>query len=108
MSSFRQGDIVIVPFDPSVGHEPKKTRPAIVVSNDTFNAHCALCWVVPVTSTDNGYPLHVRLLETNVVEGFAAVEELRSLDLESREAMRVGSLDSISLSRVLNLARLSL
>lgn len=108
MSSFRQGDIVVVPFDPSVGHEARKTRPAIVVSNDAFNSRCTLSWAVPITSADNGYPLHVELLDGNVVEGFAAVEEMRSLDLEGREAMRVGTLDAITLSRVLNIARLSL
>ena len=36
MAVFRQGDLVVVPFDPAVGHEAKKTRPAIVVSNDDF------------------------------------------------------------------------
>ncbi|MDR1730903.1 MAG: type II toxin-antitoxin system PemK/MazF family toxin [Synergistaceae bacterium] len=47
--SFRQGDIVEVSFDPTRGHEPKKTRPALVVSNDTFNGATSMPVVCPIT-----------------------------------------------------------
>ena len=42
MSAFRHGDIVIATFDPSMGHEANKTRPAVVTSNDDFNDICDL------------------------------------------------------------------
>ena len=32
MTLYEQGDIIEVDFDPTLGHEPKKMRPAIVVS----------------------------------------------------------------------------
>ena len=51
----RRGQIVIVSLDPAVGSEAKKTRPAVVVSNNTANAVAArsdraTVTVVPVTS----------------------------------------------------------
>jgi len=32
-----QGDIIILDFNPQAGHEQKANRPALVVSNKTFN-----------------------------------------------------------------------
>ena len=32
-----QGDIIFLEFDPQTGHEQTGTRPALVVSNNTYN-----------------------------------------------------------------------
>jgi mRNA interferase MazF len=34
----KQGDIIWLDFDPQIGHEQKGRRPALVISNDLFNA----------------------------------------------------------------------
>ena len=39
-----------VEFDPSVGTEIRKTRPAVIVSNDAANRNLARVVVVPMTS----------------------------------------------------------
>jgi mRNA interferase MazF len=46
----RRGEVWLVSFDPSVGGEIQKTRPAIVLSNDTANALLNRVPVVPVSS----------------------------------------------------------
>jgi mRNA interferase MazF len=63
----RRGSIVLVAFDPAVGSEAAKTRPAVVVSNNTANAGAArsgggVLTVVPVTSqTVQVFPFQVLL-----------------------------------------------
>lgn len=51
MESIKQGDVFWVNFDPSVGSEVKKIRPAVVVSNDINNEHSPIISIAPVTSS---------------------------------------------------------
>ena len=46
----RRGEVWWVSFDPSVGGEIKKTRPAIVISNDCANVALNRVIVIPVSS----------------------------------------------------------
>lgn len=53
----KRGEVWWVEFDPSVGSEIKKTRPAVIVSNDAANRNLARVVVVPLTSnTGKQYP----------------------------------------------------
>lgn len=58
----KAGEIWNVNFDPRVGHEQGGVRPALVISNDAFNAiRNGLVFVVPLTGTDRGITSHVRI-----------------------------------------------
>ncbi len=46
----RRGEVWLVSFDPAVGGEIQKTRPAVVLSNNTANALLNRVQVVPVSS----------------------------------------------------------
>lgn len=53
----KRGDVYWIVFDPSVGGEIQKTRPAVIVSNDAANAALNRLIVVPISSkTDRIYP----------------------------------------------------
>jgi len=53
----QRGDVWWIDFNPSVGGEIQKVRPAIVISNDAFNKVMNRVQVVPVTSnTAKCYP----------------------------------------------------
>lgn len=53
----KRGEVWWVNFDPAVGGEIQKTRPAIIVSNDIANRFLNRVQVVPLTSqTDKVYP----------------------------------------------------
>ncbi len=89
MNNLEQGDIVQVDFSPAFGHEPAKSRPAVVVSGYGFNSCSSMTALVPITTTSNGYPLHIDMGESPV-RGYACVEQLRCLDLSARGYQLVG------------------
>lgn len=53
----QRGEIWWVEFDHAVGSEIRKTRPAVIVSNDSANRNLSRLVVVPLTSnTGRQYP----------------------------------------------------
>ncbi len=59
----RRGDVFDVGFDPTLGSEIGKKRPAIVVSNNINNQYANTVTVVPITSSSSRrhYPYEVAL-----------------------------------------------
>ena len=98
---YDQGDIVEVNFDPTLGHEPQKSRPALVVSSYDFNISNSMTIVCPITPRKSGFPLHEELPEDCCVHGSVIMEQLRALDLEARPCRRLGSLDAKTLEGIL-------
>lgn len=90
---FSPGDIVEFDFSPSVGHEPTGRRPGLVVSCFDFNVATSMTLICPITTRDNGFPLHLRLPEIDECEGWAVLEQVRCFDLTSRNARVTAHLD---------------
>lgn len=101
VSVFEQGDIVEVNLDPTVGHEPQKTRPVLVISANDFNMNSSLTVVAPITSLYNGYPMHIPLGESDDAEGCVCVEQLRAIDLAVRRTEHIGTASDETMDAVL-------
>jgi mRNA interferase MazF len=98
----RKGDFVALTFDPRSGHEQRGRRPALVISNDQFNAKTGLAVVCPITNTDRGIPFHVPIPDTAVMTGFVMVDQVKSVDFESRNAKFVARAPSALLAEALS------
>ena len=81
-----QGDIINLEFDPQAGHEQKGKRPAVVVSNNTFNKFTKMAMVCPITNTNRGFPLHVALDDKTSTTGVVMCEQVKALDILARKA----------------------
>ena len=92
MAAFDRGDIVNVPLDPTVGHEQRGTRPALVLTTKEFN-RLGDVLVAPITQGGDfaryaGFA--VTLSGTGCkTQGVALVNKIRMLDLAARKARKV-------------------
>lgn len=80
------GHIVVMNFDPQVGREQAKRRPALVLTDQRYNRASGLAVVCPLTSQRKPYPF---ALPTTVdqVEGAVLVDQLKSMDWSGRKAI---------------------
>jgi mRNA interferase MazF len=85
-----QGDLVVLSFDPRTGHEQEGRRPALVISNATFNAATGMAIVCPVTNTDRRVPFHVPVPDGAGITGFIMVEQVKAVDYAARRWRRIG------------------
>ena len=98
-TSIERGDVLWVNFEPSLGGEIKKTRPAIIVSNNAANTHLNRVQVVPITSnTDRFYPGEA-LVSINGEKRKAMADQLTTVS-KQRLGSRVGVLGSEDIARV--------
>ena len=95
----RRGDVFWVNLDPVVGSETRKTRPAVVVSNDSCNRYGTRVVVLPITSNvDSLYPGEARV-EVKAKPGRALGDQIRSID-KIRLRARAGRLTAKEMSRI--------
>lgn len=83
----KSGSIIYINFDPSVGAEIQKRRPAVVISNDILADTSPFVWVVPISHghfNGESYPLHVGLDNRTKTEGTIYVEQMKSFDYRKR------------------------
>lgn len=103
MVAVRRGDVVLVNLDPTVGVEIRKTRPAVVVSNDSINQYSQLVVVVPLTkNTARISPSHVVIAKGTARLTFVSkvvTEQIKAVD-KQRIVRRLGSLPSALLAGV--------
>jgi len=99
----KQGDFVVVSFDPQSGHEQKGRRPALVVSKTLFNRHTGMAMVCPITNTERSSPFHVPVPANSSLTGHVMVEQIKSIDSVSRKVKFVEKSPQEILDEVLSI-----
>lgn len=96
----KRGDIVWMDFNPQKGNEIRGTRPALVLSPESYNAKVGLCVVCAITSKIKGYPFEVRIPETNDIEGAILTDQVRTIDWRERNVRYASSVSQSILTDV--------
>ncbi len=99
-----RGDIYLVNFDPTIGSEISKTRPALIIQNNIANESSPITIIAAITSKfdDRLYPTEVLIeppeggLKTNSV---ILLNQVRSIDRQ-RLIRRIGAIGSEKLNEV--------
>lgn len=74
-----RGDVYLVDFEPALGQEIQKIRPAVIVSNDVSNQKLERVQVVPITSkAARIYKSEARTV-INGIEGKATASQLTTV-----------------------------
>ena len=75
----RRFDVFLVALDPTVGHEIKKTRPALIISPDEMNEFLSTYIVAPMTTRGKRYPTRIPCTFQRK-QGQIVLDQLRTLD----------------------------
>lgn len=108
----RRGELYLVSFDPTVGAEIRKTRPALVLQNDIANRWSPITIVAALTSQFEGPLYPTEVLVTAPEGGLSAdsvvlLNQVRSID-KRRLVKRLGVLKPETMKRVEQALLLSL
>ena len=102
----KKGTVVEVEFDPQVGAEIKKTRPAVVISDTQLNNKLPVVTVVPLRgSLELALPF-MHIVDFDVKNGltkdsFADVSQIKSID-KKRITRVLGRVSDNDLAEVLS------
>ena len=99
----KQGAILWLDFDPQSGHEQIGRRPALVVSNNTFNSFSSLTMVCPITNRRKNYPFHVKLDKRTKTSGVVLCDQARILDIKIRNYEYIESIPDDILAEVIDI-----
>jgi mRNA interferase MazF len=98
-----QGDVIWLNFESQAGHEQKGRRPALVVSNETFNNFSSLTIICPITNRNKDYPFHIKLDDRTKTTGVILCDQARTLDINVRNYEYIEKLPNDILLEVIDI-----
>ena len=108
----KRGEVYLVSFDPTLGAEIQKTRPALILQNDISNRYSPITIVAALTSQfkNPAFPTDVLITPPEgglKTQSAALLNQIRSID-KRRLIKLLGALSPETMSRVNDALRISL
>jgi mRNA interferase MazF len=108
----QRGEIYLAALDPALGHEIKKTRPAVVLQNDVSNRYGLTTIVAAITSkvSTPPYPNEVVIEPDGTgleITSTIRLDQVRTVDRQ-RLIKRLGRVDAEAMRRVDEAIKISL
>lgn len=97
-----KGDIIHLNFDPSIGHEQRGSRYAVVVSHYVFNKKTGMCYAIPISSKCKGYPTQVEV-KVGKIKGCVLIDQLKSIDYKARKVSFKDKISQEQLEKILDI-----
>lgn len=99
-----RGEVYLVNFDPTIGSEIRKTRPAMIIQNDIANEHSPITIVAAITSKfdDTFYPTEILISAGEAglkQDSVVLLNQIRSID-KRRLAKKMGKTRETTLKKV--------
>ena len=112
LDSLVRGEIYLVNFDPTIGSEIKKTRPALIIQNDVSNQHSPITIVAAITSKydEKLYPTEVLIAKNEgglTQDSVVLLNQIRSID-KQRLVKRIGKIEDTTLKKIDSAIKISL
>jgi mRNA interferase MazF len=112
MNNPKRGELYLVNFEPTVGAEIRKTRPALVLQNDIANRHSPITIVAAVTSKfdETLYPTEVLVTAPEgglSVDSVVLLNQIRSI-ARRRLVRRLGAIRGSTMERAERSLQISL
>ena len=110
----KKGEIYLVNFDPAIGAEIKKTRPALILQNDIANRYSSVTIVAAITSFSDKdgkmYPTEVFIGDSEGGldnDSVALLNQIRTID-KQRLVKKLGVLKDKTMAQIDKAVQISL
>ena len=106
-----RGEIWSIDLDPVIGHEQAKTRPCLVISENTFNqGPFGIVTIVPITSKYKTILWYVKIKPVGILkyDSYALCHQLRTVSINRFLGKSFGQVNQETLNAVLERLRILL
>ena len=107
-----RGEIWLADLNPTRGHEQAGRRPVLIVSTDAFNhGPASLVFVLPLTRTDRGVPIHIAIEPPEgglTARSFVLCDALRPIAKERLSGRPWGAVTAQTMRKVEDILRILL